>query len=210
MECNFQISPPVGQPGELLPIGSGYGRRNDPITGEFDSWHSGIDIPAPKFTPVRAAMDGVIQKNYFSPSGGNTLWVNHGNGVETRYMHMAYPGIYNVGEFVRAGMQIGAVGSTGERTTGDHLHFEIRVNDQAIDPTNCYLAAVTPQSSPYEIPADYTGSTFDYTAPPETTGNGFPWWMVFGGIALVGTVILVATSDQDKPKQKRKRVKRSK
>jgi len=205
MACEFQFVPPVGQPGEHLPIGSGYGVRVDPITGESGSWHAGIDIPAPKFTPVRAAMDGTILKSYYSQTGGNVIWMNHGNGVQTRYMHLAYPGLYNEGELVRAGVQIGAVGSSGDRVTGNHLHFELRVDDKNVDPTDCYNNAQQPAVNPYEIPADYTGSSQDY-AETVVTNNRFPWWTVFAGATALGIIVLVATNNsEEKPKRRRKR-----
>jgi murein DD-endopeptidase MepM/ murein hydrolase activator NlpD len=204
-ECQYQIVNPVGKPGEFYPIGSGFGSRPDPINGDPD-WHGGIDIPAATGTPVRAAMDGMVTYAYFTPTGGNTIHIDHGNGLQTRYLHMNVY-ITEVGEFVRAGTQIGAVGQTG-RVTGPHLHFEMRMQDDYIDPTQCYNNALTTWTNPYTIPADYSGATEDYTAPPPSDGKPFPWWMVILGVAVVGTVAVVATSDRDNKKTPAKRVRR--
>lgn len=205
--CNFQLVAPVGKPGEFWQIGSGYGSRIDPITGATGDWHSGIDIPAPAMTPVRAAMDGTVLKSYFSQTGGNTIWLNHGNGVQTRYMHLFLPSLYEEGAFVRAGTQISSVGSTGN-STGNHLHFEIRVNDKNIDPTECYNNALTSYVNPYQVPADYTGATADYTAPPPPSNGGkFPWWLVFLGVGVGGAILIATSNDRENTKPKRKRRK---
>jgi len=203
--CEYAIVNPVGLPGDFYPIGSGFGSRPDPIDGSPD-WHGGIDIPAPEGTPVRAALDGMVTYSYTSPTGGNTIYINHGNGLQTRYLHMAVR-LYEVGDFVRSGMQIGTVGHTG-RVTGDHLHFEIRLNDAYVNPTACYNNASTNWTNPYLIPDEYAGATEDYTLPPPPSESSFPWWAVILGLAVVGGVAYVGISDRDEKKTPQNRPKR--
>lgn len=201
MPCTFRIITPIGHQGEVWPIGSGYGSRIDPIDGG-PSWHSGIDIPAPEFTPVRAAADGTVLKSYFSPSGGNTIWLNHGGGIQTRYMHLSTY-LYEPGAFVKGGMQIGSVGKTGQRVTGPHLHFELRQNDASIDPTDCYLESTNVYENPYTVPEGT--ETIDYAAPPPASGNGLNWlpWAI-GGATLLGLFALIATKDKNTRKPGRR------
>ena len=122
--------------GFVLPVSgvqtSGYGYRSDPFTGEIAS-HNGIDIAAEKGTEIKAAMDGVIEVSQKSGGDyGNYIIINHG-GFKTLYGHCEK--LYSdVGEKVSSGDIIATVGSTG-RSTGPHLHFEIRIGDTRIDPT---------------------------------------------------------------------------
>jgi murein DD-endopeptidase MepM/ murein hydrolase activator NlpD len=112
-------------------ISSGFGYRSDPFDGDA-AFHAGLDFKAPFGAPVVAAAWGRVavvgQRNGY----GNVVEINHGNGLLTRYAHMSAFRT-RVGQPVRAGEVIGAVGSTG-RSTGPHLHFEVRLNGQPVNP----------------------------------------------------------------------------
>ncbi len=96
--------------------------------------HTGLDVAAPTGTEIKAAADGEIICSEYRGSYGNLIIISHGNGVVTYYGHCSE--LYGeVGEKVKAGDTIAAVGSTGN-STGPHLHFEIRVNDEQVDPQN--------------------------------------------------------------------------
>jgi murein DD-endopeptidase MepM/ murein hydrolase activator NlpD len=112
-------------------ISSGFGYRSDPFTGG-SAFHAGLDFKGPIGAPIFAAAGGKIAFVGRRPGYGNCVEIDHGNGLRTRYAHMsafrARPG-----QPVIAGQLIGAVGSTG-RSTGPHLHFEVRVHDQPVNP----------------------------------------------------------------------------
>ena len=112
-------------------ISSGYGYRN--IFG-YNEFHTGIDIPAGYGVPIKAANSGVVTvASYQSTGYGNRVIVDHGGGYKTLYAHCSSLAI-KVGDYVVKGDTIAYIGSTG-LSTGNHLHFEIRVNDQYVDPT---------------------------------------------------------------------------
>src|SRR3989339_824130 len=112
-------------------LSSRYGMRNHPIL-HIRRLHTGLDLSAPKGTPVKAWKDGVVVKAKSSGGYGKLIVVRHTDGSETYYAHLRG---FNVkkGDKVDAGDQIGEVGSTG-MSTGPHLHFEVRVGGQAINP----------------------------------------------------------------------------
>jgi murein DD-endopeptidase MepM/ murein hydrolase activator NlpD len=97
-----------------------------------DHAHAGIDIAAPAGTPVVAAAAGRVSAANYSSTAGNLVHIEHGGGVQTRYFHLQRS-VVGVGANVAQGQLIGYVGSTG-RSTGPHLHWEVRINGQAIDP----------------------------------------------------------------------------
>jgi murein DD-endopeptidase MepM/ murein hydrolase activator NlpD len=111
---------------------SGFGWRIDPITGQ-EAMHEGIDFIAEKGTPIYAAAAGVVSFAGYHPTYGNLVELDHGGGLMTRYAH-ASKLLVKQGEFVRRGALIARVGSTG-RSTGSHLHFEVRQNGVALNPT---------------------------------------------------------------------------
>ena len=120
-------------------ISSLVGSRVDPINGRRDN-HTGTDIPAPSGTPIYAAQDGVVttvNRNKNSSSYGYYCIINHGNGYATLYAHQCQVPIVNEGETVRKGQVIGYVGTTG-RSTGNHLHFELRINGVRNDVLKLY------------------------------------------------------------------------
>ncbi len=116
-------------------ISSPFGYRTHPITGRPGTFHGGIDIPAPRGTPIRAAESGVAY-SYYSPSYGNYVIVIHGGGLSTLYAHNSRNRVSN-GQNVNRGDTIAEVGTTG-MSTGNHLHFEVRVNAQRVNPMNYF------------------------------------------------------------------------
>jgi murein DD-endopeptidase MepM/ murein hydrolase activator NlpD len=114
------------------PITSGFGYRTDPITGAT-GFHSGIDIGAPCGTPIKAAGTGVVISAGPNGGYGNMTLLNHGNGLSTLYGHQSSINV-SEGQSVTQGQVIGYVGSTG-KSTGCHLHFEVRVSGNPVDPT---------------------------------------------------------------------------
>ena len=112
-------------------LSSFFGRRPDPFTGEPDH-HSGLDIAAELGAPIRATADGRIESAEYNGNYGKSILIDHGFGIATRFGHLS---AYNVrpGQQVARGQVIGYVGSTG-RATSSHLHYEIIVNGNAINP----------------------------------------------------------------------------
>lgn len=122
---------PSAMPAESYTLSSAFGYRRDPINGR-GAMHNGLDFKAPYGTPILAAADGTITKAGWMGGYGKTIEITHGNGLMTRYAHMSRLNV-NVGQKIERGVQIGRMGSTG-RSTGTHLHFEVRHNGRAINP----------------------------------------------------------------------------
>jgi murein DD-endopeptidase MepM/ murein hydrolase activator NlpD len=110
---------------------SSYGWRIDPFNGS-KAFHEGLDFPAATGTVIHAAADGIVSMAEHSAAYGNIVKVEHGSGLETRYAH-ASKLLVKVGERVTKGQAVALVGSTG-RSTGPHLHYEIRLNGNSLDP----------------------------------------------------------------------------
>ncbi len=121
-----------------LDLTSGYGYRLDPFLGR-PALHSGIDMRAETGTPARATASGVIVSAGPSGGYGNLVEIDHGNGLSTRYGHLSAI-LVQEGQRVQAGDAIGRVGSTG-RSTGPHLHYEVRIDDEATDPSRFVRAS---------------------------------------------------------------------
>ena len=120
----------------VLPVEGGwyssnFGWRIDPFNG-MRAFHEGMDFMAEVGTPARAAAGGVVAFSDFHPQYGNMIEIDHGNGLVTRYAHLSKR-MVKVGDVVLSGGRIGDVGSTG-RTTGPHLHFEVRQNGAPLNP----------------------------------------------------------------------------
>jgi murein DD-endopeptidase MepM/ murein hydrolase activator NlpD len=96
--------------------------------------HFGVDIVAPKNTPIKAAMDGVVIAADFTAETGNSITIMHNNNVVSMYKHNSSL-LKKVGQFVKAGEAIAIIGNTGTLTTGPHLHFELWYKGRAMDPT---------------------------------------------------------------------------
>lgn len=116
------------------PVSSPYGIRIHPIYGT-QGLHAGTDLAGGGCDgPIWAAQDGVVTFRGFDRNGNGTIAIDHGGGATTRYLHMYDSGmLVQTGDKVKAGQQIARVGSSGE-STGCHLHFEVRVNGENIDP----------------------------------------------------------------------------
>ena len=122
---------PNGTPVSAAYNSSSYGWRIDPFTGG-KAFHEGLDFPANTGTPIRAAADGIVSEADHTSDYGNIVKIEHGAGLETRYAH-ASKLLVSVGERVVKGQEVAEVGSTG-RSTGPHLHYEIRLNGESLDP----------------------------------------------------------------------------
>lgn len=121
----------LGKPVDTDVITSAFGWRTDPITGEM-RWHSGVDFGAGFGANIYATGDGVVSTAGWHDGYGNHVIIDHGNGLQTLYGHMSSI-LTSAGSSVSIGDVIGLVGSTG-RSTGPHLHYELRQDGQAIDP----------------------------------------------------------------------------
>lgn len=124
----------------VMPVSQGYnassfGWRVDPITGTR-SLHEGIDFTAPQGTAIVAAAGGVVQVAEYHAGYGYMIDLDHGNDLYTRYAHTSKL-LVKAGDLVKRGQKIALVGSTG-RSTGAHLHFEVRISGVAVDP-NMFL-----------------------------------------------------------------------
>jgi len=144
---------PQVMPADINSISSGFGYRRDPFTGG-GAMHSGLDFRGPLGAPINAAAAGKVTFVGVKSGYGNVVEISHGSGMITRYAHMS---AFNsrVGQQVAAGQRIGAIGSTG-RSTGPHLHFEVRINGRAVNPRP-FL-----ETAPHvleEARAAFTGST---------------------------------------------------
>jgi murein DD-endopeptidase MepM/ murein hydrolase activator NlpD len=127
---------PTTLPVHLGFYSSNYGYRIDPITGR-QTFHTGVDIIASPGTPVMAAAGGVVSAVEFHPEYGNIVDIDHDNGLTSRYAHLLRSNV-KVGDVVMKGQVIAQVGNTG-RTTGPHLHFEVREKGIPLNP-NKFLA----------------------------------------------------------------------
>jgi murein DD-endopeptidase MepM/ murein hydrolase activator NlpD len=110
---------------------SGFGIRSDPFLGR-PAMHTGLDFRAAMGDPVRATANGVVESAGWSGGYGKMVEIDHGNGFSTRYGHMSEIEV-KVGQQIKIGQTIGRVGSTG-RSTGPHLHYETRIDGEAVDP----------------------------------------------------------------------------
>lgn len=122
---------PFGLPIPGGRMSSGFGMRTHPISGGY-RMHKGIDLAAARGTPVAATSNGIVSKAQWFGSYGLFVAIDHGAGLQTRYAHLSRLNV-SAGESVRQGDIIGYVGSTG-RSTGPHLHYELRISGNAINP----------------------------------------------------------------------------
>ena len=118
---------------------SGFGVRSDPFLGR-PAMHTGLDFRAATGDPVRATANGKVVTSGWQGGYGRMIEIDHGNGLSTRYGHLSEINV-KVGDVVKIGQVIGAVGSTG-RSTGPHLHYETRIEGDAVDPQKFLRAGV--------------------------------------------------------------------
>lgn len=114
------------------PTTSGYGPRPRPTAGA-STYHRGFDIDGQSGDPIVAAASGVVTRSYYSSGYGNRVEIDHGDGITTTYSHMLEAQRIPQGRRVAAGELVGLMGSTGV-STGSHLHFEVIVNGEKVDP----------------------------------------------------------------------------
>ena len=125
------VSLPAGMPLASARLTSAFGYRYHPVSGRYRR-HAGIDLAAPRGTPIMATSDGVVMAAGWMGGYGIAVRLDHGAGTETRYAHMSRAAV-SPGDSVQRGQVIGYVGSTG-RSTGPHLHYEIRKAGRAVNP----------------------------------------------------------------------------
>jgi murein DD-endopeptidase MepM/ murein hydrolase activator NlpD len=118
---------------------SGFGVRTDPFLGR-PAMHTGLDFRASMGDPIRATANGKVVSSGWAGGYGRMVEIDHGNGLSTRYGHMSEIHV-KVGDQIKIGQMIGAVGSTG-RSTGPHLHYETRIDGEAVDPQKFLRAGV--------------------------------------------------------------------
>lgn len=148
-------------------VGSGFGMRTDPFTGQL-AMHAGVDFAAPVGTPIFAAAGGVVTNAESHPVFGNVVEVDHGNDLSTLYAHASRI-LVKPGEIVRKGQKIAEVGSTG-RSTGPHLHFEVHVRGQ-------------PQNPARFLAQGREGSPFGFAEPRATRAAARPAQVDVKGLA---------------------------
>lgn len=131
--CDFPIIFPIKTPER---ISSGFGWRRHPIR-KVRQFHTGIDIPKVKGTPVYATGNGVIVRKSYGSGYGNFVEIQHAGDFQTLYAHLSKT-MVNVGDSVNIAQQIGCVGNTGV-STGSHLHYEVRKGKRFLNPKEwCY------------------------------------------------------------------------
>jgi murein DD-endopeptidase MepM/ murein hydrolase activator NlpD len=141
------ISVPAGMPLHDAVMTSDFGMRTHPVLGGRRN-HKGIDLAQPTGTPVYATADGIVSRAEPFSSYGNYIQIEHGGELQTRFGHLSGFAVV-AGEQVHKGQLIGYVGSTG-RSTGPHLHYEVRVAGEAVDPRPYMVAtdlAVAPANT---------------------------------------------------------------
>ena len=131
-------TPPASSGGWMVPINyvavtSRYGPRNTGIPGA-STWHHGVDLAAGTGTPIYATRSGVVSSAGWYGSGGNCVYIDHGDGFKSAYMHMTHD-VVSAGQYVQQGQVIGYCGSTGV-SSGPHLHFGIYYNGSSVNPAN--------------------------------------------------------------------------
>jgi murein DD-endopeptidase MepM/ murein hydrolase activator NlpD len=125
---NIPLRKPVAGDGEIV---SGFGVRIDPFLGR-PAMHTGLDFRAEVGDPIEATAGGTVTVAGWSGGYGKMVEIDHGNGLATRYGHMSEIEV-KIGQQIRSGQVLGKVGTSG-RSTGPHLHYETRINGEAVDP----------------------------------------------------------------------------
>lgn len=144
---------PSARPVAGFRLTSSFGVRSDPFRGSR-RMHNGLDMAGPIGTPIHATADGIVTRAQWFGGYGRYVEINHGGGIQTRYGHMSEI-LVEPGARVTRGQLIGRMGSTG-RSTGSHLHYEVRVDGRPLNPmpfltSGEYLASL-PQGG--AVPAD--------------------------------------------------------
>jgi murein DD-endopeptidase MepM/ murein hydrolase activator NlpD len=147
------IAIPSTEPVRGTNFTSGFGVRNDPFRGRA-AMHAGIDLAGPLGTPILATADGVVGRSEWVSGYGNLVELEHGRGIQTRYGHLSRS-MVAAGQKVKRGDVIALMGSTG-RSTGSHLHYEVRIDGKAVNPvpfmqSSDYLQSVQRRASQVAI-----------------------------------------------------------
>ena len=156
-----RVSLPSQRPVDSFRYTSSFGIRSDPFR-KTATMHAGIDLAAPTGTPVHATADGVVSRAEVASGYGNLVQLDHGASVQTRYGHLSQI-LVKSGQRVHRGDVIALVGSTG-RSTGSHLHYELRVADRAIDPLP-FMARGDEQLALQQVVGPSAGSSFAVGGP---------------------------------------------
>ena len=131
-------------------VTSSFGEREDPFNGE-GAFHAGMDISAPTGTPIRATADGLVDSAETANGYGRQVILDHGHGIRTVYGHMAKM-VVLAGQHVTRGQIIGYVGQTG-RSTGPHLHYEVRINNVPVNPHKYLRESFAQASADFQAPS---------------------------------------------------------
>jgi murein DD-endopeptidase MepM/ murein hydrolase activator NlpD len=154
------ISIPSQKPVDSVSVNSGFGVRSDPFRGGR-AMHAGVDIPGPIGTPIYATADGIVGRTGWIGGYGNMIELEHGKAIQTRYGHLSAINVAP-GTRVKRGQLIGLMGSTG-RSTGSHLHYEVRLDGRAVNPipflrTADYLLAMQKRTDSVALGGPETGT----------------------------------------------------
>jgi len=138
------IAIPSQRPVDAMVLTSGFGVRSDPFRGGA-AMHAGVDIPGAIGSAIYATADGIVMRSEWAGGYGNLVELDHGRGIQTRYGHLS-ASLVAPGQRVKRGQLIARMGSTG-RSTGSHLHYEVRLDGHAVNPmpflqSANYLAAI--------------------------------------------------------------------
>ncbi len=125
------VAIPSQRPTNTFTFTSGFGVRSDPFKGTA-AMHAGVDMPGPIGTPIYATADGVVSRAGWCNGYGNLVELDHGRGIQTRYGHLSAV-LVQPGMRIARGQLIARMGSTG-RSTGSHLHYEVRLDGHAVNP----------------------------------------------------------------------------
>jgi murein DD-endopeptidase MepM/ murein hydrolase activator NlpD len=123
-------------------LSSPFGFRRDPIRRRRTKFHRGLDFSGRRGDPVMAAGHGTVVLAKYKGGYGRAVYIDHGNGVETRYAHLQRIHVRQ-GQTIEAGTLIGSIGSSG-RSTGPHLHFEVRLDGRPVDPRQVMADVISP------------------------------------------------------------------
>lgn len=144
---------------DMTQMASGYGWRKDPVYGTTKH-HDGMDFASPTGTPVYATGEGTVKSAGWDSGYGNAIVIDHGYNYTTRYAHLSEI-LVKPGQKISRGDLIGKVGSTG-KSTGSHLHYEVRFKDVPQNPVNYYFQDLTPEQYAVMIQeADNAGHVMD-------------------------------------------------
>lgn len=157
------VAIPSQRPVDRLSLTSNFGFRSDPFRGGR-AMHAGVDIPGPIGTAIYATADGMIGRAQRAGGYGNLVEIEHGSGIQTRYGHLSEI-LVRPATRVKRGDLIGRMGSTG-RSTGSHLHYEVRLDGRAVNPmpfltASDYLVAMKTRPAGTELAMAGSGHEHD-------------------------------------------------